>query len=262
MTTETPQSEQPQNTDTAVAVQKKSDLATSAPKTNPPALQANEKGLLIGSSLEEQFRLAAAYCRSGLVPKAFDTPEKVLLGMQYARELGLQPITALRQIAIVNQVPNLWGDLPLSLVLKSEKLELIQETFFDKNNQPFQGAGDAFGAACKVKRKGIEGEVVRSFTMADAERAGLTSKDTWKKYPKRMLQCRARAWALKDLFPDILNGVAIMEYDHGTIPNADDPGQPINTRKSSLNDKFSEIPQTNVLTNGKIDAIKVENLQQ
>ena len=48
--------------------------------------------------------------------------------------------------------------------------------------------------------------------MEDAKRAGLYGKQgPWQQYPKRMLQMRARAWALRDVFPDVLRGVHVAE---------------------------------------------------
>ena len=60
-----------------------------------PPVVADERGLLMGTNLEEQFRLANYYAKSGLMPRALDTPEKILVAMQYARELKL-PMTACR----------------------------------------------------------------------------------------------------------------------------------------------------------------------
>jgi len=66
-------------------------------------------------------------------------------------------------------------------------------------------------AWCSVKRAGQDPET-REFSRADAERAGLWNKDgTWKKYPKRMLQMRARGWSLRDVFADVLCGLSIRE---------------------------------------------------
>ena len=39
----------------------------------------------------------------------------------------------------------------------------------------------------------------------------LAEKQTYQSYPKRMLQMRARALAIRDMFPDVLKGIAIRE---------------------------------------------------
>ena len=57
-----------------------------------------------------------------------------------------------------------------------------------------------------------QAEERRTFSQNDAEIAGLWSKaGPWKQYPKRMLQMRARAFCLRDLFPDVLKGLAVAE---------------------------------------------------
>jgi hypothetical protein len=54
--------------------------------------------------------------------------------------------------------------------------------------------------------------VVRTFSEADAKKAGLWGKSgPWAQYPARMLQMRARGWALRDAFPDALKGLGIRE---------------------------------------------------
>jgi hypothetical protein len=68
-----------------------------------------------------------------------------------------------------------------------------------------------------VKRKG-EPDVHSSFSVSDAKRAGLWGKQgPWSQYPKRMLQLRARAFALRDAFPDALRGLASAEEEQDTI---------------------------------------------
>jgi hypothetical protein len=50
--------------------------------------------------------------------------------------------------------------------------------------------------------------VVRTFSQDDAKTAGLWGKQgPWSQYPKRMLQLRARGFALRDAFPDALRGI-------------------------------------------------------
>jgi hypothetical protein len=74
-------------------------------------------------------------------------------------------------------------------------------------------------ATCCIQRKGRQA-VIRKFTQADAKKAGLWGKaGPWQNYPTRMLQCRARAWAIRDAYPDALRGIAIAE-EQRDIPRA------------------------------------------
>lgn len=138
-----------------------------------------------------------------MLPKGFETPEKVALAIMLGMEVGLSPAQSLQSIMVVNNRPTIWGDAALALVRSSGLLEDIAETYTD--------AGPKSVATCTVKRKGQATPISRSFSMADAIRAGLAGKDLYKLYPQRMLPARARAFALRDGFADVLKGLAVRE---------------------------------------------------
>src|SRR5690606_3001791 len=88
------------------------------------------------------------------------------------------------------------------------------------------GEGDSRVAYCETRRRGEDDPVRRSFSVDDAKRAGLwqtkeivkkrkkdgsfyeaANDSPWFKYPQRMLQMRARAWCLRDVYPDVLKGM-------------------------------------------------------
>lgn len=173
-----------------------------------PSLAAESGGKLVGSTLEEQYRIAQYYHKSGLMPQGLNTPEKILVALQLCHELGLNPVSNIGKVAVINGTPSLFGDTPLSLVYKSGLLKFIEETFV-------MDGEEVRGAICVVQRVGHE-KVVRQFLETDAKKAQLLGKGVWAKYPKRMYQYRARAWALKDVFPDVLNGLSIAEWDFNT----------------------------------------------
>ena len=55
-------------------------------------------------------------------------------------------------------------------------------------------------------------ELVRTFSVGDAKAAGLWGKEgPWQSYYQRMLSARARTFALRDGFPDILKGLYTAE---------------------------------------------------
>jgi hypothetical protein len=77
-----------------------------------------------------------------------------------------------------------------------------------------------------IKRKGLD-PVRHTFGMEDAKTAGLLGKSgPWTNYPRRMRQMRARGYALRDAFPDILMGLSIVEEvqdiggERGTVTDA------------------------------------------
>ena len=63
-----------------------------------------------------------------------------------------------------------------------------------------------------MKRKGVENTIVRAFTIGDAKKANLWGRSgPWTQYPERMLEHRARGFALRDAFADKLRGVITTE---------------------------------------------------
>lgn len=151
-------------------------------------------------SLDEALRFSDILSKSDIVPKDFmGKPGNILVAIQWGMELGLKPMQAMQNIAVINGRPSLWGDAVIALVRGSSLCEYIYET------------DDGNTATCRVKRAG-QGEEVRTFSMEDATKAGLANKSgPWTQYPKRMRQMRARAFALRDVFPDVLKGMPIAE---------------------------------------------------
>ena len=177
------------------------------------ALQEREVSLLnqrVQLELKELERAeywAKKLAGSDLVPKDFkNNPANCFIAIQWGKDLGLAPLQATQNIAVINGRPALWGDAVPALVIASKQCEYINMTF--ENNT----------AICKVKRIG-QPEHISTFSMQQAKVAGLTEKGgPWKQYPERMLQNRARAFALRDVFPDVLKGLYTAEELIDSLP--------------------------------------------
>ena len=167
-------------------------------KTAPVEITLDQHGVQL-RSFDEMARFCKAIVNSTLAPKSFDTPEKVMVAIQAGLEVGLAPMQALQSIAVVNNKPCIFGDAALALAMHHPEFEDIEEVI------------DGEEATCTIKRRGRT-PCVRTFTMADAKRARLAGKDgPWQQNPSRMLQMRARSWALRDAFPDALRGLGVTE---------------------------------------------------
>ena len=151
-------------------------------------------------SFQEALTLSDYLADSSMVPKDFQGKAgNVLVAIQWGMEIGLKPLQAMQNIAVINGRPSLWGDAVIALARNSSACEYIIET------------QTATEATCRVKRRG-EPEQVRTFSMSDAKAAGLAGKQgPWTQYPKRMMQMRARAFAIRDVFPDVLKGLPVAE---------------------------------------------------
>src|SRR5690554_571972 len=84
---------------------------------------------LTPQSLDEALRFAEMLSKSSIVPKDFSGhPGNILVAIQWGLELGLQPMQAMQNIAVINGRPALWGDAVIALVRSSPLCEYIYET--------------------------------------------------------------------------------------------------------------------------------------
>lgn len=159
---------------------------------------------IVPQTFDEAWRIANAVCIAGMAPKGLDTPEKAMVAIMHGMEVGFTPMAALQSIAVVNGRPTIWGDGALGLCRASPKCEYVRERI--------EGDGDNMVAICEVGRRGEQKPIIGRFSVADAKKASLWGKQgPWQQYPKRMLAMRARAFALRDGFADVLRGLGIAE---------------------------------------------------
>jgi RecT family len=164
----------------------------------------NQRGFA-PTTMGEAMQFSEMLASSSMVPKAYQgKPNDVLVCVQWGYEMGLAPMQALQNIAVINGKPSVYGDAMMALVQSSPVCEDIEEYFEN------EGTTNPV-AVCVAKRKGRK-PVVTKFSVEDAKRAGLWGKGgPWTAYPKRMLQMRARGFALRDAFPDVLKGMITAE---------------------------------------------------
>jgi len=192
---------------------------------------------LTPSSLKEAMEYAQIIANSTMVPKNYQgKPGDILVAVQMGAELGLKPIQALQNIAVINGKPSVYGDALLALVQAHPSFEDVKEAFDEKTNTAF----------CSVKRKNQD-EYTVSFSSEDAKKAGLWGKaGPWSQYPKRMLQMRARSFALRDKFADALSGLIMAEeaQDYSTISDVTPKTQTLNSKLDELiNDQVQEVKE-------------------
>lgn len=156
-------------------------------------------------SMEEVYRFVKTITESDLCPKDYkNKPGNAIVAIQMGAEVGLQPMAALQNIAVINGRPSMWGDALLGVCLANATVASVQESF----------DAETVTAMCVVTRvrNGNTQVTTQSFSKTDAERALLWKKQgPWTNYPKRMLQMRARAFALRDACSDIIRGLACAE---------------------------------------------------
>jgi hypothetical protein len=182
------------------------DIAKATDPSLPPKTAAIKSGgallAVVPQTLDDVYRLSALIFKSGLAPKDLKNPEACTVAILHGMEIGLKPMQALQRIAVINGRPTLWGDAMLGLVQASGLLEDIEESFDGTPDT------DGYTAVCTVRRTGRKTATVGTFSIGDSKRAGLYNKSgPHTQYRSRMQQMRARSFALRDAFPDVLGGM-------------------------------------------------------
>lgn len=185
-------------------------------------------------TLDEGWRLSQLIAKSALVPKAFQgKPEDVLVAVQMGMELGLAPLQALASIAVINGRASVWGDGFLAIIMASSVYRDHDEYYLVKGQRHEGLVAEDFkhedtAAVCTFWRHGKATPVTRRFTISQAKKAGLLGKEgPWQQYPDRMLSMRARGFAGRDAFSDVLRGIRTAEEAEDTPPEASVETEPM-----------------------------------
>lgn len=183
--------------------------------------------------MDQAWRAAGILARSRLLPKGLyaNNPEQtqanVTLVLWYGAELGLPPMQAIQSIYVVNGKPQLSGQLWLAKVREAGHQAFVACTHCDRapeqhpewdTDEDHRYVKDHDETRCTMTI--ICGDTgdrhSETFTIEDAQRAGLTSKDVWKSWPRRMLQWRAASACATTICPEVALGYG-MEGDEVAI---------------------------------------------
>jgi len=167
-----------------------------------------QRDSLVPQTLTEAMEFSEVLSKSALIPQGYQgKPANVLVAVQWGMELGLPPLQALQNIAVINGKPSVYGDALLAMVRADTRCRGV--------NERIEGKGDDRMAICTISRMHIDGEVEeieRTFSVSDAKQANLWGKPgPWKMYTERMMQHRARGNAIRDAFPDVIKGLITVE---------------------------------------------------
>lgn len=129
---------------------------------------------------------------------AYGTPEAAMLVMMAGREFGLGAMASLRSFHIVEGKPTMSAQAMMARCLEHPSCKLFRVVRSKCSHEV---------AVVEVQRNGWESPEVYTWTIDDAKRAGLASKQNWSKYPRDMLINRCIAEAARFAFPEVMAGV-------------------------------------------------------
>src|SRR5262245_1785396 len=154
--------------------------------------------------LEQTWLLADRFSRTEFVPAAIrGKAEAVMACMLAGRELGIGPMQALQKIHIIQGRPTLSAELMASLVRRAgHRIRTIERS---NTVATVEGA----------RADDPDAAETLTWTIDDAKRAELQSKENWKKYPSAMLWARAVSQLCRQLCPDVLAGMSYTPDEAG-----------------------------------------------
>lgn len=176
----------------------------------------------VGFPQEDEWKgmaqLASACVASGIFSNA--KSKEVTIGIFLkARYLNVDPVWALERI---NPIPA-GGRVTLAIDGQG-MLALIRRDGTIKYSVEHP---DDDTAVCTMLREGDPKSTVIRWTMKDAERAKLLSKENWSKYPKTMLRWRAIVDAARIVCPDLIGG---MYFTDEMGVETDEEGSPLDPK--------------------------------
>ena len=172
--------------------------------TKEPAALAMSGGVRI-DGLRDVFMLAERLAQArGFVPDAYaGKPEALAACILTGVELGLGPMTAMREIHIIKGKPSISATLMLSLAQRAGIKTRWLKT-------------DSTSAIIGVTVPG-QAEQTLGFTAEQAKAAALWGQGNWKTYPDAMLRARATSAAMRAFCPGVLGG-SVYESESGELP--------------------------------------------
>lgn len=161
-------------------------------------------GGFMPSNFEEAWRFATALSKSSIIPDKFrNKPADCFIAIEYSANLHVPVLMLMKNLAVINGVPAIWGDVMLAIVQR--------HPHYERHKEYFEGTGDSRTAVFEIKRRGHDLHIQR-FSVADAKTAKLWGKSgPWTNNPDRMLQMRSRGFGCRDKFADALCGLISVE---------------------------------------------------
>lgn len=214
------------------------------------------KGDFLITDFEGLQRVAKLYVMAGMGRRLIEKNEqlnehqltaRMTAVLQAGQQLGLSTFASQRYMAWVRGNPAPWGDAIPAIVYRARNLDgspAVME-FDEKTEHSTDAKGrKRWRATCTIVRRMLSGKdksVTRTFSIDDAERAGLANSPTWTAWEERMCQCRARSWAARDAVPDAMCGMVCAEEEMDTAYLEEKRAK--EGRASSVSAKIDALPE-------------------
>lgn len=165
------------------------------------------------NELDVIIRQAKLLAESTIVPRDYQrSPGNVVAAALMGRAFGWDAMTSMRMVTVIQGTASLKPEAQLALIRQRGHSVRIEQH------------ADGKGVTVHGQRRDTGDTASATFTLADAERAGLLRNGTWKAYPLDMCQWRAISRLSRQLFGDVVLGagyspeeIALASGDVGSV---------------------------------------------
>lgn len=199
----------------------------------PTPFAAPARGPRLGLPTRDELSVLMEYgsvvSKSGLFPNV-KSAEAAIVMMRYGHQLGIDEFTALQNMYLQNGKPTAFASLLHSLILRDHGGDAVR--IVDSTPQR---------CALSCSRRDSPQRTEVTYTIEEAEAAGLTKKDTWKQYPADMLFARCISRAGRMLYRDSTLGMYTPEELGASVIEVN--GEVIDTRPAD--ERVAEVSDPN-----------------
>ena len=181
-----------------------------ATRTAPATSQALS---LTAMSVQDAWGFAKALAESSLLPRQYqNNPGSVLWALEYGRGIGLDVITTIQSVHVIQGKATQSADLMAALTRRAGHRMRMTST-------------DDRAEVTIYRSDDPDFPFTSTWDTAKATRAKLLNKDTWQQYPAAMLRARAISECVRMACPEVLHGAIYTPEEIGAPVDAD--GMPL-----------------------------------
>lgn len=151
------------------------------------------------------YNMITTMSQTAAIPARYQgKPNDILTTMLMGRELGVSPLEALNEFYLVNGRVSISGKMLAALIWRAGHVIVCDPGVEGATVRSWRKINDSYFEMPEV-----------SFTLEDAKRAGLASKDTYKQYPAAMMAWRAVTLCARLHFPDVVSAIGYVPEEVG-----------------------------------------------
>lgn len=175
---------------------------------------------------ETAWKAATFLSKTDIVPPTFKKPENCMIALDIANRTGMQPLTVMQNLYIVQGKPSWSGQMCIALINGCGRFTPLEFEFVGDMGK------DNWGCYAHAKRVGTEKELhsdIITIEMAKKEGWYGKSGSKWQTMPIQMMMYRAGAFFGRVHCPDVLMGLPLSDEMKDVYGNAESNASTLNS---------------------------------